>query len=269
MRGLLTTTGIAARSASCPRIAGAFAGKVETMISGRSAAAIHSASCATDARIGVRRRRLRPRLQRADRLRHRRRQWFARQHEIDGPARARHRDFDRARDHVTDLSRHAQLVVPLHQLAHHAGLVEHFLRPVNRARARAEGAFLGDRRAPGGENERDAIARQVGEIVDRVGRADIDVNHHGLRMSGHQIGAMRHADREVFVRDEHGPRDLGIGLFGAAEGFHDRRKVGAGIGEEILDAVIGQCAQECFGGNRWPLSRRCCGHFVSPLVASG
>ena len=59
-------------------------------------------------------------------------------------------------------------------------------------------------------------------------------------------------------------RHLGIRFFGAAESFDDRRKVGAWIDEEIVRAVVGECAQESFSGNRWPLSRRCRGHFFAP-----
>ena len=266
VRGLCVTTGMAQRSARRSSAGTASAGRVAVMISGRSAAAIHSASVAIAARIGMRGRCLRPRLHRRDRLGSGADKRLARQHQIDRPARMRHRHFDAARDHVADLARHAQFVVPFHQLAHHAGLVEHFLRPVDRADARAEAALLGDRRAAGGQDQRHAVARQVGEIVDGVGGADIDVHHHRLRAAGHQIGAVRHGDRQVLVRHQNRLRHLGVGLLGAAEGFHDRRKVGAGIGEEIIDAVIGERAQERFGGDRRPLSRRCRGHAFRPLI---
>ena len=212
-------------------------------------------------RIGVGR--LRARLHRPDRLGQRRRQRLARQHQIDRPARMRHRDFNSARRHIADLAGLTQFVIPFHQLAHHAGLIEHFLRPMDRARARAERALLGDRRAPGAEDERRAVARQVGEVVDGVGGADIDVHHHRLRVAVHQVGAMRHGDREIFMRHQNGSGYLGVGLLGAAEGFHDRREIGAGIGEEIIDAVVGERAQEALRGDHWPLCGRC-GHLVSP-----
>ena len=206
---------------------------------------------------------MRPRLQRTDWLRDRRRQWLARQDEVNRSARTSHRDFDRARYNVTDLGRNAQLVIPLHQFAHHAGLVEHFLRPVNRARARTEASFFGDRRAARSQDERYAVARKVREIVDGVGGADIDMHHDGLRAAIHQVGAMRHGDREVLVRHQNGLWHLGVRFLGAAEGFHDGGKVRAGIGEEIVNAVVGKRAQKGFGGDRWPLSRRCRRHGVS------
>ena len=244
-------------------------GSVAAMISGRSAAAIHSASVAMAARIGVRSGRRRPRLHRSDRLGEIG-ATAARAAAPDRPARA---DAPSplppsARDHVADLVGIAQFVVPLHQLAHHAGLVEHFLRPVDRTRARAERTLLGDRRAAGGEDQRHAVARKIGEIVDGIGGADIDVHHHRLRMAGHQVGAVRHADREIFVRHQHRLRHLGVGFFGAAEGFDDRRKIGARIAEKIIDAVIGERAQEGLGGDRRPLApARCQGHVFRPCDA--
>jgi hypothetical protein len=72
---------------------------------------------------------------------------------------------------------------------------------------------------------------------------------------------MRHPDGKILVRYQNRFRDLGIGFLGAAESFDDRRKVGARIDEKIVRAVVGECAQKSFGGDRWPLSRRCRGHF--------
>ena len=110
---------------------------------------------------------------------------------------------------------------------------------------------------------------EVGEIVDRVGGADIDMHHHRLRPAVHQVGAVRHGDREILVRHQHRLRHLGVGLLGAAEGFDDRREVGAGIGEEIIDAVVGERAQERLGGDCRPLSGRCRRHALRPWVVRG
>ncbi len=196
------TTGSAYFSAMRPSGAIASAPLVVVMISGFSAAAIHSAKVAIIARIGVRRRGDVARLHRAERLRHRRRQRLARQREIDRPARARHGDLIGARDDVGDLLGNAQLVVPLHRLAQHPALVEHLLAPVDVAVAAAELALLGDRRAAGGEDERDVVAVEIDDVVDGVGGADVDVQHHRLRPAVHRIGAVRHGDREVLVRDD-------------------------------------------------------------------
>ena len=102
------------------------------MIKGRSAAAIHSANVAIVRGIGIRGRRLRSWFRRPNRLRQRGRKRFAWQHQVNRPARMRHGDFNAARHDITDLPRHAQFVIPFHELTHHAGLIEHFLRPVDR-----------------------------------------------------------------------------------------------------------------------------------------
>ena len=87
---------------------------------------------------------------------------------------------------VLELVAVAQLVVPLHQLAHHAGLVEHLLRPVDAGVARAELAELGDRLAPGGEEIGTWSRAALSQPVDAVRGADIDVEHHRLRPAGHR-----------------------------------------------------------------------------------
>ena len=216
------------------------------------------------ARVGIDRRGLRARLDRRDRLGERRRQRLARQHHVDRPARMRHGDLDAARHHVAGLRRYAQFVIPLHQLAQHAGLVEHLLAPLDGPVARAEDAFLGDRCAPGGEQQRHAVARQVDQVVEGVGGADGGVHHHRLRLAGHEISAVRHADREVLVRHQDRLRHFGVGLLGAGEGFDDGREIGAGVAEEIIDAMVGERAQEGFGcDDRPPAWCQC--HALRPV----
>jgi hypothetical protein len=63
-------------------------------------------------------------------------------------------------------------------------------------------------------------------------------------------GAVRHGDREILVRNDQRRGHLGVRLLGAAEGLDDRREIGAGIGEEIIDAMIGQRAEEGLSGDR-------------------
>ena len=124
-------------------------------------------------------------------------------------------------------------------------------------RARAERALLGDRRAPGAEDQRRAVARQIGEIVDGVGGADIDVHHHRLRVAVHQIGACAMATARFSCGTRTGFGTLALVFLARLKASHDRREIGAGIGEEIIDAVIGQRAQEALGGDRRPLCGRC------------
>ena len=59
---------------------------------------------------------------------------------------------------------------------------------------------------------------------------------------------------------------LALVFLRAAEGLDDRREVRARIGEEIIDAVIGERAQERLGGDCWPLSGRCRRHALRPWV---
>src|SRR5262245_35621869 len=87
------------------------------------------------------------------------------------------------------------------------------------------------------------------------------MHHDRLRAARHHIGTVRHPDRKIFVWYQNRFRDPGIGLLGAAKSFDDRWKVSAGIDEKIVRAVVSECAQERFGGDHRPLSRRCRGHF--------
>ena len=76
-----------------------------------------------------------------------------------------------------------------------------------------------------------------------------------LRRPGHQVGAVCHGDREVLVRHQHGARHTGACHFGAREALHDRRKIGAGVGEEVLDRMPVQRGEQDVG-RRWRRLRR-------------
>ena len=171
---------------------------------------------------------------------------LARQREIDRTFRRSRRQFQRAIDHGCDLVAALHLVVPLHHLAQHAGLVVHLLRPVDVRAARTFGAGLGERRASGGQQHRHAIAARIDQHVDRVRRANVGVQHHRLRLAGDHGVAMRHRHRGVLVRHHHRPRHLAVGAGRAREGLDDGREVGAGIAEQVVDAVRGQRVQIVF-----------------------
>ena len=162
------------------------------------------------------RRRRQPWRWRVTKIGQRRRQRLARQAEIDGAARRGHGDRERAVDDVFDLVAEAELVVPLDVLAQHGALVAHLLAPVDRQVARAEPARFGDRRAPGGEQDRHVLAGGVQEAHERVGHADVDVDHDRLRPAGREVVAMRHADRDRLVRGSQrlGHREAGGGARG-------------------------------------------------------
>ena len=173
---------------------------------------------------------------------------FARQRQIDRPARLAHHDVERAVDDGVDRLAVAQLVIPFHEFAHHAALVERLLAPMDGAVARGDVAGLGDRRAPGGEQQRHVVTRGVHQAADRVGGADRDVHHHRRRLAAGAVVAVRHRHRDVLVRHGDELRKLGIaGVAGNA--FHDRREIGARIGEHILDAALAEPRQIGFGGH--------------------
>ena len=94
---------------------------------------------------------------------------------------------------------------------------------------------LGDRRAPGGEQDRHVLARGVEQAHERVGHADVDVDHDRLRPAGGEVVAVRHADRDRLVRggERLGHREPGGGA--ARERLDHRREVGAGVGEQPVD----------------------------------
>ena len=266
-RGVCTATGSLKRSASAAR-ASVSPGRrptLEAMTSGRLASAIQAArrpmaagsGCgAAGGSRGVQRRI-------AGR---RRRQRLARQRQVHRAAGARQRRLQCPRHHQMRLVGAPQLVVPLDELAHHAGLVEHLLGPVDRPVARTEGAVLQDRRAAGHQHQRDAVAARVRQHVDGVGRAHVDVHHHRLRRTRHQIGAVRHRHGQVLVRHQHGARHLTPALPGAREAFDDGREIGAGVDEEMRDAVTMQGCQQHVagggqrGGGRWWLRLELPGH---------
>ncbi len=167
-------------------------------------------------------------------------QHLARQGEIDRPLGRAGRQGQGAIDHGFELSAVAQLVIPFDHLAQHAGLVEHLLRPVDVGVARPGEPRFGQRRAAGGEQDRHILARRVEDAADRVGGADADMHHDRRHPPRRHRIAMRHRQRQVLMRRDQrlrrrqpAMRRLGIGL-------DDRCEIGAGIGEQVFDAALGQ-----------------------------
>src|SRR5581483_344835 len=163
-------------------------------------------------------------------------------------ARVRHRLLPGARDDVARLLRVAQLVVPFHALAHHRRLVEHLLRPVDEAAARAELARFGRGRAARRVKDRHVVARGVDDAVDAVRGADVDVHHDRLRAPGRVVVAVRHADGDVLVRHDERTRDARAALGAAREAFHDRGEIGARVREQVVDAVRAETLEIDFRG---------------------
>ena len=80
------------------------------------------------------------------------------------------------------------------------------------------------------------VASGVDRADGAVGEPDIGMQHHRLGAAGHQIIAMRHAHRRVLMRDDERSRQVDAFGGGLGQAFDDRREVGAGIGEDIVDA---------------------------------
>ena len=78
-----------------------------------------------------------------------------------------------------------------------------------------------------------------GRGIDRanrtIGKTDIGVRHNGLRFSGRKVIAMRHAHRRIFMRHDQSIGKIDILCCGFGQTFDDRRKVGAGIGKDIIN----------------------------------
>ena len=157
------------------------------------------------------------------------------QREVHGPGRLARRHGEGAIDHGLELGAHAELVVPLHVLAQHARLVERLLGPVDLTVTGPRQRALGQRRAPGREQDRRVGSGGVDDPAGAVGRADVHVHHDDLRPAGDHRVAVGHRDRGDLVRDRQRPgQDLALGL-PLGVGVDDRREVGAGIAEEVLD----------------------------------
>ena len=177
---------------------------------------------------------------------------LARQRHIDRPFGGRVGDGIGAVRHFAHLFGEAQFVVPFARLAHQGRLVAHFLAPADGHGSGAEAPLFGGWRAARKQQHRDILHRSVDRANGTIGETDIGVRHHHLRFAGGQIIAMRHAHGRAFMR--HHQRlwqrhALGGGL---SQPLDDRRKVGARIGEDIVDANGFQTGQQrAASGEGW------------------
>ncbi len=103
-----------------------------------------------------------------------------------------------------------------------------------------------------GQDYRRAIAREVGDVVDRVVSwlPTLSVNHHRLRAPIHQIGATAPLPLpRDFLACRHlmpGCGNLALLVRARVKSFSDRGKVRTGIGEKIVNAVFRQGLSEKF-----------------------
>ena len=110
-------------------------------------------------------------------------------------------------------------------------------------------AGLGDRRAAGGKQDRNVIARGIHQAVDGVAGAHRDMDHDGGRLAGDLVVAVRHGHGDVLMGhgDDAGKFAPAVGVHG--ERFDDGCEIRAGIGEHIIDAALGKPRQIGLRGN--------------------
>ena len=170
----------------------------------------------------------------------RRRQDFARQHQIDRALGLGERNVQRPVDGGFEHLGIGNLVVPFDEFPQDRRLVAHFLRPVDFARpGAARRALLAVGRAACRKQDRHIGTRGIHDAAERIGGADIHMHHDELRPAGLQIIAERHRDGDILVRHGHRLRHPPSCRLRLGEGLDQRREIGAGIGEEIVDATIG------------------------------
>ncbi len=172
---------------------------------------------------------------------------FARQGQVDRPLGIAVGKRERPVEHRFELRGVAQFVVPFHELAHHPRLVELFLGPVDVVVAPARHPALGPRRAPGGEQHRHVLARGVEQAAQGVGGAQTHVHHDRLHAARDHRIAVGHADGDVLVRHEQGRGHPRAARGRARIGFDDRREIGAGVAEQVVDAARGEQLQVGIG----------------------
>jgi hypothetical protein len=150
-------------------------------------------------------------------------------------------------DGIGDLLGRAQFEIPLGRFAHQGVLIAHFLSPIDRVEPAAETPALGHRRAARAEDRRDLARRRVERADGGVGEADIGVHHDRLRAARGEEIAMRHTHRGMLMRrdDRLGQCRVRIAV-GARHGFDDRRIIGTGIDEYMVDAEGLETPQQRF-----------------------
>lgn len=168
---------------------------------------------------------------------------FPRQHQVDRTPRFGHADADGTIQYLLHVAAVAQLVVPLDQLAHHAALVQHLLRPVDLAVAGTTPAVLEQRRAAGGEQHGNLAARRVHDAANGIGCADAHVQHYCLRLLRNHVVAMGHAYGQILVRAQDGSRKIDTRLAGARISLDDGYRVRPGSHVEVFDAALLQQRQ--------------------------
>ena len=138
-----------------------------------------------------------------------------------------------------------QGIIPLDIRAHQAGHVERVLHKMHIVVARARQLTAqGERCFTGNQHHRQATAKHVVHAHGRIGRSCIDVHHDGLASAGGRRIACRHVDRNILMWAQHHGGVRPTLLIPTRQLFNDRHVVGAQVGEDIVDAQLGQSFKE-------------------------
>ena len=137
----------------------------------------------------------------------------------------------------------AQLVVPLHPLAHHGRLVEGLLRPVDAAVARTPGVSLRDGRPSGAEKHGHIGPRRVDDAPNGVGGAGNRMHHHHLRAPGDHGIAVGHAHGGHLMGHRNGARRRQFLHLSLGVSLDKRREIRPAVTEEVIYSSGGQQLQ--------------------------
>ena len=163
-------------------------------------------------------------------------QHLARQGQVDGALRLGLGDREGAVDDGLELDEVPELVVPLDELADHRALVEGLLGPVDLALPASREPRLGDRVAPRGEEHRYPAAGRVDDAAEGVRGADDHVDHDRLWTSRDHGVAVGHPHGRRLMGHRDGAREELAVSAASRVRLDDRREVGTGVAEEVLDA---------------------------------
>jgi hypothetical protein len=107
-------------------------------------------------------------------------------------------------DEVVQCVDASELVRPLDIASDNADLVGHVLLPLDRSIASARSVAVdGVRRTTGQDDHACLSAHRVVDVATQVLRADVDVDHHQLRLPRHQKVPVRSRHGHVFEQAWH------------------------------------------------------------------
>ena len=152
-------------------------------------------------------------------------------------------------DHLADVRRAVEFVLPLHVLPHDAGLIEDILNELHVAvPGPGELAAIGERRPPREDEHRNAATRGIVHSPAQIGRAGVHVDDDGLGATGDLSEPMGRADgHRLMGADDQGRHGL-LSRPELRKGLDQGRMVRAEVDEDELDPVGVKGFDEGVGG---------------------